>query len=174
MINIILQWCRQWYWTSTCSTKYYSGVKSDTEHQNGQTILQWCRKSYWTSTWSTKCYNGVDSNTEHQHDKENTTMVQTVINSINMINKILHWRTVIKNINMINKILHWCRQSYRTSTWSTKYYNGAYSHTEFQHDQQNTTMVHTVIQNVNMINKILQCAHNHIEHQHDQQNTKMV
>jgi hypothetical protein len=47
----------------------------------------------------------------------------------------------MQSINMLNTILQWCRQGYRTSTGSTKYYNGADSHTEHQHDEQNTTMV---------------------------------
>ena len=199
MLNKILQWCRQSYRTSTCSTKYYNGVD-----------------------------NGIDRHTEHQHAQQNTqhaqqntTMVQTVIQNINMLNKILQWcrqsyhehqhaqqnttiwyrvhtehqhaqqnntmwQRVIQNINMLNKILEWCRQSYRTSTCSTKYYNVVESHTEQQH-QQNTTMVQTVIQNINMLNKILQCGSesyrtstctmvqtSHTEHQHAQQNTTMV
>ena len=123
MLNKILQWCRRSYRTSTCSTKYYNGVDGHTEHQHAQQnntmwqrviqninmlnkILEWCRQSYRTSTChqNIKYYNVVESHTEHQHAQQNTTMVQTVI----------------QNINMLNKILQWCRRSYRTSTCSTK------------------------------------------------------
>jgi hypothetical protein len=100
----------------------------------------------------------VHSHTEHQHDQQNTTLVQIVI----------------QNISMINKILQLCIQSYRISTWSTKYYNN-----------------HTVTLNISMINKILKwCRRSYrtstcstkyyngvdgdTEHQHDQQNTTMV
>jgi hypothetical protein len=126
MLNKILQWCRESYLTINMVNN----------------ILHWCRQSYWPSTWSTKYYNSVDSHTEHQYDQQITTMVQTVILNINMLNKILQWcRQSYLTINMVKNILQCCRQSYWPSTWSTKYYNSVYSHTEHQHDQQNTTMV---------------------------------
>jgi hypothetical protein len=144
MLNNILQWCRQSYRTSACSTKYYYyfvehvDVLYDRLHHCNilLSILMFCMTVYtilvlywacWCSVWlSTTLYYFV----EHVH----------------VLYDCLHHFSILLSMLI---------QSYRTSTCSTKYYNVLESHTEHQHAQQNNTMWYWVIQNINMLNKIL-------------------